>query len=82
MEHLSEKEDTRLRNIWWTCYILDRKFSSLMGAPSSVHDDDVTVPLPRPIITGDRFDALAIHVRVSKILTQVLNSKFSSFLTN
>ncbi|RYN16154.1 hypothetical protein AA0113_g12556 [Alternaria arborescens] len=78
MEHLSEKEDTRLRNIWWTCYILDRKFSSLMGAPSSVHDDDVTVPLPRPIITGDRFDALAIHVRVSKILTQVLNRIYNA----
>ncbi|USP82132.1 Dicarboxylic amino acid permease [Curvularia clavata] len=78
MEDLSINERTRLRNVWWTCYILDRKFSSLMGAPSSVHDSDITVALPAARSRGDRFDALAMHVRITKLLTQVLNTVYNA----
>ncbi|RKL43129.1 hypothetical protein BFJ72_g4542 [Fusarium proliferatum] len=47
-----DPEVRRYRNAWWTLYLLDRKFSSLKGAPSSVQDSDIscTVLATRPIL--------------------------------
>lgn len=68
---------TRHRSIWWTLYILDRRFSSLMGAPVSVQDADVTVTLPRSEIFGSL--ALCMHVKLSRIITDVLNCVLYTF---
>ncbi|KAH6989043.1 fungal-specific transcription factor domain-containing protein [Ilyonectria sp. MPI-CAGE-AT-0026] len=80
---------TRHRNVWWTLYILDRKFSSLIGAPSSVHDSDISVPLPMYQKSTQKTCALDMHVRLSRLLAKVLNTVYcvdgrlnSSFLKN
>lgn len=70
---------TRHRNVWWTLYILDRKFSSLIGAPSSVHDRDISVPLPMYQKSTQKTCALDMHVRLSRLLAKVLNSRFKGF---
>lgn len=63
----------RSRSIWWTLYILDRKFSSLMGAPVSISDSDVTAILPNAGSSLQKSEALSMHVKISRILTKVLN---------
>ncbi len=39
-DNLTDKFSTRCRDLWWTVYILDRTFSSLMGVPASDRDED------------------------------------------
>ncbi|ETS84551.1 hypothetical protein PFICI_02576 [Pestalotiopsis fici W106-1] len=85
---MNHAETRRRQAIWWTVYILDRKFSSLMGAPTSIHDEDVTVPLPGPV-NSHAVKGLSVHVAVSRLLAQVVNSIYGvdgkvgpSFLRN
>lgn len=62
-------------------YILDRRFSSLMGAPVSINDADVTVTLTSPGLAVHRCEALAMHVELSRIITSVLNCKLSAVVS-
>ncbi|KAK1720120.1 fungal-specific transcription factor domain-containing protein [Colletotrichum acutatum] len=73
---LNDSEANRLRCVWWTLYILDRKMSSLMGAPNSIQDSDITVQLPRSDPVVHKYKALGIHVVLSQLLAKVLNSEF------
>lgn len=72
---LRNTEANRLRCIWWTIYILDRKLSSLMGAPSSIQDNDITVALPRSDHATHKYKALGLHVALSQLHAKVLKSK-------
>lgn len=72
---LRETEANRLRYTWWTIYILDRKLSSLMGAPSSIQDSDITVALPRSDPATHKYKAFGLHVALSQLHAKVLNSK-------
>lgn len=65
----------RLRSAWWTLYILDRKFSSLMGAPSSIQESDITVPLPDPQQSTQKATALDMHVKLSRLIARIINSE-------
>ncbi|WAO88936.1 Zn(2)-C6 fungal-type domain-containing protein [Fusarium falciforme] len=83
------KDASRYRGVWWTLYILDRKFSTLIGAPSSIHDSDISVPFPKPHQSAQKTCALDMHVRLSRLLAKVLNTVYcvdehlnSSFLRN
>ncbi|RMJ09437.1 hypothetical protein CDV36_010928 [Fusarium kuroshium] len=67
---------SRYRSVWWTLYILDRKFSTLIGAPSSIHDSDISVPLPKPHQSAQKSCALDMHVRLSRLLAKVLNTVY------
>ncbi|KAF5601770.1 transcriptional regulatory [Fusarium pseudocircinatum] len=69
-----DPEVRRYRNAWWTLYILDRKFSSLMGAPSSVQDSDISVPIPGDQTTPRRSSSLEMHIKLSRLKTKVLNT--------
>ncbi|GKT82597.1 hypothetical protein Ct61P_00447 [Colletotrichum tofieldiae] len=73
---LNDSEANRLRCIWWTLYILDRKLSSLMGAPNSIQDNDITVQLPRSDPPVHKYKALGIHVVLSQLLAKVLNTVY------
>ncbi|KAF6798770.1 hypothetical protein CSOJ01_12659 [Colletotrichum sojae] len=76
LEGLSENEASRLRCVWWTLYILDLKLSSLMGAPNSIQDSDITVQLPSTDPPVHKFKALGIHVVLSRLLAKVLNTVY------
>ncbi|KAF5566727.1 transcriptional regulatory [Fusarium phyllophilum] len=71
-ESAGDPEVRRYRSAWWTLYILDRKFSSLMGAPSSVQDSDVSVPIPGDQITPRRSSSLEIHIKLSRLKTKCI----------
>lgn len=71
----SESEAVRRRNLWWTLYVLDRKFSSLMGAPSSIQDGDIAVSLIMPRQVPQKANSLEVHVKLSCLIAKVLNSK-------
>ncbi|KAF5251001.1 hypothetical protein FANTH_3865 [Fusarium anthophilum] len=73
-ESSDDPEGRRYRNAWWTLYILDRKFSSLMGAPSSIQDSDISVPIPGDQTIPQRSSSLEMHIKLSRLKTKVLNT--------
>ncbi|CAH0052334.1 unnamed protein product [Clonostachys solani] len=88
-ENRDHREAVRERSAWWTLYILDRKFSSLMGAPNSLHDEDISVPFPQPARSIQKSTTLEMHVKLSRLIAKVLNTVYgvdgrldSSFLRN
>ncbi|EXJ84623.1 hypothetical protein A1O3_05293 [Capronia epimyces CBS 606.96] len=65
------------RDIWWTVYILDRRLSCMIGAPCSIQDSDITCPLPAVDDRSQRGAVLNIHVKISRLMAQILNSVYS-----
>lgn len=67
----------RCNIIFWVVYMLDREFSALIGAPSSIRDEDITAKLPSQ--TNDSLNALnmTLHVRLSRLMARILTSKIS-----
>lgn len=76
VEQLGEKMVERCKNIWWTIYILDSRFSSLIGTPNSVNDEDITAMLWDLRNCSQEAAALTLHVKISQVVTRVLNSKY------
>lgn len=63
----------RCQRAWWTVYILDRTFSSSMGVPIAIQDFDITAKMPSR--DGSRSStALHIHVKLSNLISEVVNS--------
>lgn len=65
----------RCRDVWWTIYILDRNFSSSMGVPTSIQDQDITASLPSLGSSSRREAAMRYQVKLSRILAQVVDSE-------
>lgn len=76
VEQLGEKTVERCRNIWWTVYILDRRFASLIGAPNSVNDENMTAMLWDLQTCSQEAASLTLHVKISQVITRVLNSTY------
>ncbi|KAK1688938.1 fungal-specific transcription factor domain-containing protein [Colletotrichum godetiae] len=65
----------RCNIVFWVVYTLDREFSALMGAPTSIRDEDITVKLPSQM--DNSLDALnmTLHVRLSRLMARILTRK-------
>ena len=46
-----------------------------MGNPSSIRDSDITVKLPQQGDDGLTASTLGIHVQLSELLAEIINSK-------
>lgn len=53
--------------------MLDREFSALIGAPSSIRDEDITVMLPAEVDNSVEHVNLTLHVRLSRLMAQILS---------
>lgn len=65
----------RGRRVWWTVYTLDRKMSSSMGVPNSLHDEDVTTPLTTSMDSEINPTGQILHVKICQVLGKVVSSK-------
>lgn len=75
---LDEAHVQRCMNVWWTVYVLDRQMCSLMGVPLALRDSEISAPLPAFAGSRQKSLALEIHVKLSRILSQILNSESES----
>ncbi|KAJ5148094.1 transcriptional regulator family: Fungal Specific TF [Penicillium atrosanguineum] len=66
----------RCRTIFWVVYMLDREFSALIGAPSSIRDEDITVRLPADVECSVEHINLTLHVRLSRLMAQILTNVY------
>ncbi|KAL6819050.1 hypothetical protein V8C40DRAFT_252346 [Trichoderma camerunense] len=67
----------RHRHAWWTLYILDKRFSSLMGAPNCIQDNEITVLLPEPDHDQGDCQMFGLHVRLTRLLADVLRTVYT-----
>ncbi|KAJ5568053.1 transcriptional regulator family: Fungal Specific TF [Penicillium hetheringtonii] len=67
---------SRCRTIFWVVYMLDREFSALIGAPSSIRDEDITVRLPAEMEGSVEHINLTLHVRLSRLMAQILTTVY------
>ncbi|CEJ58086.1 hypothetical protein PMG11_06757 [Penicillium brasilianum] len=67
---------SRCRTIFWVVYMLDREFSALIGAPSSIRDEDITVRLPADVENSVEHINLTLHVRLSRLMAQILTTVY------
>lgn len=58
--------------------MLDREFSALIGAPSSIRDEDISVRLPAEMENSVEHSNLTLHVRLSRLMAQTLTSKLTN----
>lgn len=74
VEVVGAHHSQRCNLIFWVVYKLEREFGSLMGAPSSIRDEDITARSPSDL--NDCFDArnMALHVRLARLVSQILNA--------
>ncbi|KAL4755170.1 hypothetical protein BDW72DRAFT_200202 [Aspergillus terricola var. indicus] len=70
-EHLNcEALTRRCMTLFWMVYMLDRDFSALIGAPSSIRDEDITVKLFAEGSVEEK--TLILHVQLARSSARIL----------
>ncbi|KAK7404024.1 hypothetical protein QQX98_010197 [Neonectria punicea] len=66
----------RCHIVFWIVYMLDRDWSALIGATSSIRDEDISTKLPSQM--DDSLEALTmtLHVRLSRLTARVLTTVY------
>ncbi|RSL54368.1 hypothetical protein CEP54_009928 [Fusarium duplospermum] len=62
----------RCNTMFWATYILDRHFSTLVGAPSSIRDEDITAKLPSETVDSSWALAMTLNIRLSRLTAETL----------
>ena len=73
-QYLAEDVVERARETWWTVYTLDRQMSSLLGAPLTLADEDITARLHSFGGSHRKSLALSILIKVSKATAEIQRS--------
>ncbi|KAL3436127.1 fungal-specific transcription factor domain-containing protein [Aspergillus tetrazonus] len=77
VSQVTDKGDLgRCQNVWWTVYVLERQMAVLMGVPSAINDSDITASLPIDPDSTVRTMTMAIHVKLSRAFSQVVNALY------
>ncbi|RKK97875.1 hypothetical protein BFJ68_g13835 [Fusarium oxysporum] len=69
---LGSETVTSCRDLWWTLYIMDRHFSSSLGLPMSVQDNDISTPVNPPNVGSQDDSARSLQVNLSHLLSVIL----------
>ena len=75
--------------VWWSVYILDRQWATMLGQPVTIGDEYVDVDLPSrldaPTGSAEDFDTdpecLTAGVRVAKLAAQITASIYTGRMT-
>lgn len=74
-ESVGAEHSQRCAILFWVVYMLDRDFAALIGAPSSIRDEDISAKLPTQISQGRDAWNMALHVQLSTLMARILTSK-------
>ncbi|KAL0931493.1 fungal specific transcription factor [Colletotrichum truncatum] len=75
-EQVEPRYAQRCNTVFWSAYIIDREFSTLVGAPTSIRDEDVTTKLPSELSDTPEAAALELHIRLSRLMATILNGVY------
>lgn len=66
----------RCHMVFWIVYMLDRDWSALIGATTSIRDEDISTKLPSEMDGSLNAAAMTLHVRLSRLTARILTSEF------
>ena len=75
--HVGSDYARRGRQVWWTVYSLDRRFSTSLGLPNSLREEDITAPFPSTENMSLNAAGQALHISVCQLLGKIIRSKCS-----
>ncbi|KAG7129298.1 Proline utilization trans-activator like protein [Verticillium longisporum] len=64
--------------VFWVVYQLDREFSALIGAPSSIRDEDITVRSPSEMFSSIDMLNMGLQVRLSRLMARILTTVYGA----
>ncbi|CAG8149300.1 unnamed protein product [Penicillium olsonii] len=83
-DQLPNRETQEHRNrLWWTAYILDRNWATMLGKPVSIQDEDIEVNLPSDFELSDiaedfaDTDYLEASIRLARVGAHITASTYS-----
>ncbi|VUC27704.1 unnamed protein product [Clonostachys rosea] len=62
-----------MRRLWWSVYCIDRKSAALLGSPSVMRDEDITIPVPSIQEGHESQNVVSIHIALSSHLGKILD---------
>ncbi|KAJ3542240.1 hypothetical protein NM208_g4208 [Fusarium decemcellulare] len=75
-ETVGEYHSKRCNTIFWISYIIDREYGPLVGAPSSIRDEDITTKLPSEMDNSSKAEALTLQIRLSRLTATILTGVY------
>lgn len=75
-DQVDVRHSQRCNTVFWTAYIIDREFGTLVGAPSSIRDEDITTKLPSALTSSVGADALALQIRLARLTATILTGVY------
>ncbi|KAJ9476120.1 Zn(2)-C6 fungal-type domain-containing protein [Pseudozyma hubeiensis] len=57
------------RQLWWTCYGIERMISTWFGQASAIRDDDVSARLPQPDNSYDAY--LLVYAQIARVCSDM-----------
>ncbi|KAF2721570.1 hypothetical protein K431DRAFT_68644 [Polychaeton citri CBS 116435] len=67
----------RCSYLWWSVYSLDLEFAALMGAPSSVREEDITALPPTAFEDSCQNTAFMLRIKLSRLVARILTTVYS-----
>lgn len=81
-EEVGEGHSQRCNRIFWIAYMIDREFGTLIGAPCSIRDEDITAKLPSEFEDGtSRPEALTLQIQLARLTAQILTGQTDKVLS-
>src|SRR5690349_11137676 len=74
-EAVGAQHSKRCHVIFWVVYMLDQEFAALIGATSSIRDEDITNKLPSQADDSLSSLSLTLHVQLARLIARLLGSK-------
>lgn len=62
---------------FWVVYMLDQEFAALIGATSSIRDEDITSELPSQGDGSLGALSLTLHVQLARLIARLLGSRLN-----
>lgn len=73
-EAVGAQHSKRCHKIFWVVYMLDQEFAALIGATSSIRDEDITNKLPSQADNSLNALSLTLHVQLARLIARILGS--------
>ncbi|SPJ75769.1 uncharacterized protein FTOL_05500 [Fusarium torulosum] len=75
-EAVGAQHSKRCHIIFWVVYMLDQEFAALIGATSSIRDEDITNKLPSQADDSLSSLSLTLHVQLARLIARLLGTVY------
>ncbi|KAI6760636.1 hypothetical protein HG530_009496 [Fusarium avenaceum] len=75
-EAVGAQHSKRCHVIFWVVYMLDQEFAALIGATSSIRDEDITNKLPSQADDSLSSLSLTLHVQLARLIARLLGTVY------